>query len=532
MNCCSTSCPTTKPRELAETIRNSGAALVTILNDILDFSKIEAGRLEIAHESFEVAACLDQVTDLFGQSCVERGLDYALYVDPGVPEFVRGDAVRLRQVLVNLVGNAMKFTPAGAVTVEVTAAPPTPPTPNVQLRFVVRDSGIGIAPERRDRLFKSFSQVDSSTSRRFGGTGLGLAISHRLVKLMGGTIDVASEPGRGSEFTFTIAVSTEPTPAGSGAGASATRARGLVGSHFLLVQPDGTGRRLLQRQLTAWGALVTVVADVAEAVSRLGSAGFHAAAVLSRSTAPQTDGAQLLAAIGRITESHRPALVVLAPYGTPTSSLPPDAVARISSPWKLRELRDMMIRAIGRRGDTQPSAATPIFEAGFARTHPMRILVADDNIVNRKVVLCMLRRLGYEAESATNGVEVLETLNQSPIDLVLLDVQMPEMDGLEATRHLRVFTPHDRPPVIIALTANARQEDADACLAAGMHDFLSNPIRTDALVQALERAFGWLQNGLPAPRTGVEARAAARDPREPYRPSAVVNPGSPHAAWR
>ena len=487
-------------REYVEIIRNSGDALLDIINDILDFSKIESGRLELEAHPFDLRPCLEQVLDLFAARCAEKGIELGLYCGASVPAVVVGDSTRLRQVLVNLVGNAVKFTNRGGIMVSISAEPAAA---GWRLACVVEDSGIGIPAERMDRLFKSFSQVDASTTRRFGGTGLGLAICWRLVELMGGRIVVTSEVGQGTCFSFVIGVGAAqpgdlPPPV-------AAPPIDLRGRRVLVVDDNAINRRILDRQLVSWEMAVECVADGPAALARF-ERGEVFDLVLLDFDMPGLNGVQVAAALRARGLANPPPVIMLTSRGELTDTGGAPVVAQMTKPVKPTELYTAVVHALGQATAAPVEGAKLVspFDHDFARRHPLRILVAEDNAVNRKVVLTILERLGYRAASVAHGGEVLQHLARQPCDLVLMDVQMPEMDGLEATRRLRAVVPADNPPYVLALTANARKEDYNACLEAGMQDYLSKPVRTDDLMAALARGHDWLQ------AEGRAVRAMAR----------------------
>jgi signal transduction histidine kinase/CheY-like chemotaxis protein len=473
-------------RDYIETIRNSGDALLDIINDILDFSKIESGRLDLEFHSFDLRLCLEQVLDLFATQAAEKGIELGLYCDAGVPALVNCDSTRLRQVIVNLMGNAVKFTERGGITLSVSAEPAAA---GWQLKFVVEDSGIGIPATRLDRLFKSFSQVDSSTTRRFGGTGLGLAISRRLVELMGGSINVASEVGRGTSFAFTIsavAATPDETPE------PAPTRIDLRKCHVLVVDDNSVNRHILQKQLANWGVAVTTAADGPAAFGEF-VRGTAFDLVLLDYNMPGMNGAEVAAALRAQPTFKVPPIILLTSRGEKGDSAGVTVAAQMTKPVKPRELQAVMVQVLEFRRATPiiPDKLRSPYDREFAQRHPLRILIAEDNAVNRKVILLVLERLGYRADWVGDGREALQSLARQPYDLVLMDMQMPEMDGLEATRRIRTLVPGDQPPYIVALTANVRKENYDACLEAGMHDFLSKPVRTDDLTIALARAHAW-----------------------------------------
>jgi len=472
---------TREQREYAETIRVSGDALLTIINDILDFSKIESGRLEMEKMEFSLRECVEGSLDLLATRAAEKRLDLLYEIADGTPGSVRGDPTRLRQVLVNLLGNAVKFTARGEVLLSV--RPVATEGDSVELLFSVRDSGIGIAAEAMGRLFQSFSQVDASTTRRFGGTGLGLVISRRLAELMGGRMWVESEPGRGSTFSFTVRVDLVPSkPRLYTGGARA----GVQARRLLVVDDNATSRRILGDLARNWGMVSHAVETPAEALELLRAGEAFDAAVLDMQM-PDMDGHMLAAEMHALRASMP--LVLLSSLGRV-----PDPhglfAANLTKPVKPSQLLDVLAELFWDKREVpapEPAAGAPV--AGAAQPeNPERILLAEDNTVNQKVALHMLRNLGYRADVAANGLEVLAALRRQPYDIVLMDVQMPEMDGLEATQRLLQTRPQaaDR-PWIIAVTANAMQGDREICFGAGMDDYISKPIKAAELRAALER---------------------------------------------
>ncbi len=474
-------------RDFVETIRTSGDALLTIINDILDFSKIESGRLELEQVEFAVRDCVEGALDLLAPKYSEKGLDLLYEIADAVPGSIRGDPTRVRQILVNLLGNAAKFTERGEVVLRVESA--VQADGRVEVRFAVRDTGIGISPEGQARLFRSFSQVDASTTRKFGGTGLGLVISKRLAEMMGGRMWVESEVGRGSTFLFTIAA--EP---------SASRPRpwvapgrpNLAGRRLLVVDDNATNRRILSEMAGRWGMSCRAAESGPEALGWLRAGETFDLAILDMHM-PDMDGGMLAAEIRQLRDAAAMPLVLLSSLGgrdlVKDRSLFAAFLTKPAKPEQLLTTLGALLRneAAGERG----RSAHPFLPSltSEALVHPEHILLAEDNVVNQKVALSMLRKLGFRADVAANGVEALESVRRQRYDIVLMDVQMPEMDGLEAARRINQLRP-ERPtrPWIIALTANAMQGDREMCLAAGMDDYISKPIKTEELAAALARA--------------------------------------------
>jgi len=474
---------TAEQREYVNTIRTSGEALLTIINDILDFSKIESGKMEIEHMPFELSLCLEEAFDLFALQASSRKLELTYHIHPDVPAWILSDVTRLRQIIVNLVNNAVKFTPAGSVSVEVTRRPaPADATAGAfLLAFTVRDTGVGIPADRLDRLFKAFSQVDSSTTRKYGGTGLGLAICQRLATLMGGDISVASTMGEGSAFTFTIltesaALEQETAPP--------AMPLALRASPILILEDHPITQARLRTQLNAWGLRCEIVATPAEAL--------EAAARLPHPPS-------LLLIDGDETEGHsrlEPLLAIRAPrllmlpFGQAPAEAPDDGLpfGTIYKPIKTPAL----LHALAHIPDPEVLPAKPDItppRRPLAEEIPLSVLLAEDNAVNQKVALRFLERLGYQADAVGNGLEAVTAVESRHYDLVLMDLQMPEMDGFEACQQIRRRLPPEQQPVIIALTANAMQGDRERCIDAGMDDYISKPVKMHEIVEAIHRQF-------------------------------------------
>ncbi len=507
---------TAEQREFVETIRISGDALLDIINDILDFSKIEAGHMTLEQQPFNLRKCVGDAVDLLATGAVEKSLELTYMVDSDAPVAISGDETRLRQVLVNLLSNAVKFTEAGEVVVRVGSKErgkdygvgskgadpssehaPLPPTPYSLLHFSVRDTGIGIPPDKMGRLFRSFSQVDASTTRRYGGTGLGLAISKRLVEMMGGEIWVESPPaavgeekeaqagGPGSTFHFTIQAEIAPVfqPV-----YLQSEQPTLEGRRALIVDDNATNRRILTLQTQAWGMLPRETGAPSEALAWIREGEPFDVAILDMQM-PEMDGLTLAREIKRENGGDGLPLVMLSSLGRPGGAGQDTTFAAyLVKPLKASELYNVLIGLFVEEIDAVgASERGSEFDAQMAARLPLRILLVEDNPVNQKLALHMLERLGYQADLAAHGLEALDVLQRRAYDVVLMDVQMPEMDGLEATRRIRQTVAPEAQPHIIAMTANAMKEDREACLKAGMDDYLSKPIRVAELVTALER---------------------------------------------
>ena len=474
-------------RDYADTIQASGDALLTIINDILDFSKIEAGHVDLETEPFELRRAVESALDVLAPTATRKGIELAYQVDDAVPRRIVGDPGRFRQIVLNLLSNAVKFTATGEVELHVTARPVTVVDVGAahEVLVQVRDTGIGIPADRMDRLFQSFSQADASISRRFGGTGLGLVISRRLAEAMGGELTASSSgvPGEGSRFELRIIVADAPDEAPPTA---APADSDLTGKRVLVVDDNATNRHILVEQLGRWGMTVSEAADGPGAMT-LVRPGAPFDVVLSDLRMPGMDGLDLASAIRDATATRAVPVLILSSVG---ERMPPDApvVGSLTKPVRPSSLHDALVNVLS--GATAATLARsperPALDASMGQTHPLRILLAEDNAVNQKLTLRLLERMGYAATVADDGLQAIAALERESFDVVLMDVQMPELDGLEATRRIRATWP-DRPVRIVAMTANAMAEDREACLAAGMDDYVSKPIRVDELVAALER---------------------------------------------
>jgi len=493
---------TDEQRDYVEATRNSADALLTIINDILDFSKIESGKVELEHHPFELHTCIEEAMDLLAPKAAEKNLDLACIVDDAIPKILVSDVTRLRQILVNLIGNAVKFTHQGEVVIEVTPAGRAQrkiPIGHEQdteflrhpdqwlLHFSVRDTGIGIALDRQGRLFKSFQQVDASTTRHYGGTGLGLAISKRLAELLGGKIWVESDAGKGATFHFTISARAAATTAPPAWLAPQPQ---LAGKRLLVIEDNATNRRIITHRGEQWGMTVEAVASSQDALARLAQGDLFDAVIVDWQM-PDKDGLALTEEIRKQPSGHYVPLLALSlprPGGEHVQPLPTSMCVFIHKPVHPAQLLEALCRAMSvqiQREKRTPSA--PTLDPGLARRLPLRLLLADDNPINQKVGLSVLQKLGYRSDLAGNGLEVLKALEQKAYDILFLDVQMPEMDGLEAARQICQRWPEERRPRIIAMTGNALVGDREKCLQAGMDDYISKPIRVGELQSALER---------------------------------------------
>jgi len=491
-------------RDLAETVRDSGESLLGVINDILDFSKIGAGELDLEESPFNLRLCVESALHQVALAADTKGLELVAHLDLSCPAFVVGDVTRLRQVILNLLSNAVKFTPSGEIVMAVSATRLGEPVEGpVRLTITVTDTGVGIPDDRLHRLFHAFSQVDSSTTRVYGGTGLGLAISRRLAEAMGGSLEVTSVDGAGSTFTFTAMVKGAPERRDE---AADRLAHELDGARVILVDENVSNRRMLYLLLTGWGMQCFAVGTPAEALALIQSGDSVDVAVVNVPAdaptgslpPPLTDLMRALGvpAIGLTSLHWRPAADVRQLFST-----------LATKPVKGGLLHDSLLAAIapgatllaqiettgGRRRDDGSVVAPEVTL--------VRVLLAEDNVVNQKVARLILAKLGCVVDTVSNGLEAVHAVHDHDYDVVLMDVQMPKLDGLGATRRIRTEMSSDRQPIIVAMTAGAMVEDRNACAAAGMDLYLTKPIRTNELSAALNQVRSTL--------------SAAPDTREP-----------------
>jgi len=470
-------------RDYTETIRSSSEALLAIINDLLDYSKLEVGRLDLERHAFEVRRCIEEALDLLASSASEKGLDLAYMIEPGVPATILADATRLRQILVNLLSNAIKFTHHGEVVVTVSATPLG--EGSCRLAFAVRDTGIGIPPQRLDDIFRSFTQVDASTTRKYGGTGLGLTISRRLAEIMGGSLTAESEVGRGS--TFTAGIVAEAFDDQLAENVLRDRAATVRGRRLLVVDDNATNRRILVKQALLWGMEPQAAASAVEAIDLVRHGHPFDVAVLDMQM-PDMDGARLAAELRRYRDRQALPLVLLTSVGQRQHDGAEglnEFSAWLSKPIKPAALLEALQQVLGKRSGSEARQAQQLRNP---QAPALSILVAEDNTINQKVIRQLLRHLGYRADVVGNGAEAVEALERQDYQVILMDMQMPEMDGLDATRRLRQRFRGANAPYIIAMTANAMPGDRERCLDAGMNDYVPKPIELEVLDKALAAA--------------------------------------------
>jgi len=488
-------------REFVGTIRTSGQALLAIINEILDFSKLESGHTEIEHQPIEISQCLEEAVDVFALKAAAKKIEIATCIDPSVPSWILLDMTRLRQVLTNLLDNAVKFTTQGLITIEVRLAPrsgsspaTTPRSPQL-IDFFVTDTGIGIAPENRDLLFKPFSQVDSSNTRKYGGNGLGLAICQRLCDLMGGTIEMKENPAGGSIFRFSILAEPSTSPI---APRLITLPRAFHQTKILIVD-DLPINRLTLRQALAHLPLNLIEAGNLGEARQLAQQHTFAAAIIDQELGEEQG---LVLALELLNYQPELPLILLTNPQDSTRSNPPEDSRPLRLPKPIRPF--LILETLHRQLTTSSTAPIVVSSAStsaiaapppapvkelLAKSIPLRVLITEDNLVNQKVAVRFLSRLGYQASVANHGREALQALDEQKFDLVLMDMQMPEMDGLTATKEIRLRYPAARQPKIFALTANAVIGDRERCLTAGMDDYLSKPVKMESIEQLILKHF-------------------------------------------
>lgn len=478
-------------KEMVDTIRNSGDALLTIINDILDFSKIEAGKIELEEYPFDMRVGIEEAMELFAPKAWSKRLELMLLIPPEVERFVVGDITRLRQILTNLIGNAIKFTQEGEILVKVSMQPEGD---KYRYHFQVRDTGIGIPADRVGRLFRSFSQADASTTRKYGGTGLGLAISKKLCELMGGEMWVESVEGQGSTFQFTILLSHDANPPQQKV---LLPAETLKSQHILVVDDNATNRRILDLQLRKWGIIPHLAASGQEALKLLQGDPVFCMAILDMQM-PHMDGMMLAEKINQLSLPKPLPLTMLTSLGD--SQIRDERKKHfdwiLNKPVREAKLLQMIQKTLAphfqARQTTDVDPNTDFLP--LAQSYPMRILIAEDNLINQKVVARMLQKVGYAADLVANGLEAIEALRMQPYDLILMDIQMPEMDGLTATKYIRAQSLLQIQPLIIALTANSMAGDKEKYLAEGMDGYVSKPIQQTDLYQTIQlMGERWLQ---------------------------------------
>jgi signal transduction histidine kinase/HPt (histidine-containing phosphotransfer) domain-containing protein len=508
-------------RGYLETIHNSSESLLTIINDILDFSKIEAGKMELEKRPFDLRACLEESLDLLAPRLLEKPVDLVYEADDRLPNLIEGDAQRVRQVLVNLLGNAVKFTERGDIFVKVeklvASAAEQEKSSALRLHFLVRDTGIGIQPDRLARLFRAFTQADVSTARKYGGTGLGLAISRRLVELMGGRMWAESVPGEGSTFHFTINVGTVPE---SLPPPHAGRSARLADLKILILDDNATSRNALFEQCRRWGMQPKAVENSAQAMELLRNQTEFDLALIDLHL-PGMDGLAVASEIQKLPSAAMLPMVLLTPLGKKKRGSEEVRVIfahAVHKPVKPAQLSSALERALLSPRSPAQTAAPAKSDKSLAEQLPLRFLIVDDNAINQKVAVRILQQMGYQPDVAGNGREALEMLDRQPFDFIFMDVMMPEMDGLEATRLLRKrqmiggYNNYQSRIIIVAMTAHAMQGDREKCIAAGMDDYLAKPVRPKDVRDMVERWGGKIMPEAKPLAAAPPAEASAEPP--------------------
>ena len=483
---------TREQREYAETVRVSAESLLTIINDILDYSKIEAGKMDLENIDFDLRVALDEINDLVALKAQEKGLEYLCMIDSQVPSLVSGDPGRLRQILINLVGNAVKFTDKGEIAIRVTLEKESSET--VVLRFGVSDTGIGIPQNHMDRLFKSFSQADGSTTRKYGGTGLGLTISKKLSGMMGGTIGVQSRVGEGSEFWFTAVFGKQP----EGSVKPVIVPQNIQGKRMLIVDDNTTNRHILRDLLKSWGCRFNETSGGDDALDLLQAAvsdrdPFDIAIIDMQM--PHMDGRTLGVNIKRSAAIKDTIMVMMTSMGDRGDAKRFTDIgfaAYLTKPVKPSQLFDCLTTVMGSHPVTATDRPAPLVtrhSLAEDKKRRVNILLAEDNIINQKVATSLLNKLGYFVDVVGNGRQAIEALGKTPYQIVLMDCQMPELDGYAATAEIRSPTSNvlDHQVTVIAMTAHAMPGDRERCLAAGMDDYLTKPVKPQKLSDMLDK---------------------------------------------
>jgi PAS domain S-box-containing protein len=495
-------------QEYVDTIRMSGEALLSVINDILDFSKFESGKVDLEEAPFDLRPCIEEVYDLLSPKASQKDVDLLYWIDAEVPQVIIGDKHRLRQILLNLAGNAIKFTERGEIYISISLAWRV--GKSFMLQFSVRDTGIGIPPDRIDRLFKPFSQADSSTTRKYGGTGLGLAISMRLVESMKGKIWVESEQGKGSVFRFTVQSSMPIAAEGAPELFARFDTAGVEGKRILAVDDNRTNLQILKQLCLHWKLIPRTTASPKEALEWIRRGDPFDLGLIDMQM-PEMDGVQLATEIRAVKPPHVMPLILFSSVG-PSHEMHPGQrslfAAEVAKPLKQSQLFDVLVKVMsGPRVEAAPTVQK--LEPSMAAKMPLDIIVAEDNIVNQKLLLYLLGQLGYKAHVCSNGVEVLEELERRSADLIFMDVHMPVMDGLETSRKIVGSRGSSGRPRIIALTADAMSEDKQKCLDAGMDDYLSKPVRINEVISMLNRWGG--EAAEPSAAVPVKAKPELTD---------------------
>ncbi len=526
---------TDEQRNFVTTVRNSGNALLTLINDILDFSKIESGHLELESHPFDLRSCIEEAFDLIAAKAAEKKLELAFHIDSVIPDRFVGDVTRLRQVLVNLLGNAVKFTHQGEISISVTNWKSSLPAEigsqsltetHQSLCFAVKDTGIGIPTQRIERLFKAFSQVDSSTTRKYGGTGLGLAICKQLTEMMGGKIWVESQVSQGSTFFFTVILQAALEKSSHKRILSPSQ---LVGKRLLIVDDNATNRQILEKQTHSWGMLTRTACSGMEALDYFEKGEVFDLAILDMQM-PEMDGMTLAQKIHDLPYQESLPLMMLTSVGKyqlSQADIEKHFVAFLNKPIKQAQLLENLVRLCTDKfvKFEQPKKLVTTIDHHLAEKYPLQILLAEDNGVNQQLATQLLKKMGYRADVVGNGLEAINALERQYYDVILMDLQMPEMDGLTATQKICEQWSAAKRPWIIAVTANAMQGDREACLKAGMDDYISKPIQIEELVAALQQVPSQeVQESCKEQLSSIRTEDKEQEQKEIQMPAQVIQP--------
>ena len=513
-------------RDYCQTINTSADSLLTIINDILDFTRVESGKIELEEYPFDLRASVEQALDLVAFAAAQKNVELAYIIEPGTPEHVIGDSTRLRQVILNLLNNAVKFTETGEVVISIKDLGSTKLQSGFcDFEIAVRDTGIGIPADRMNRLFRSFSQIDASTTRRYGGTGLGLVICQRLVQLMGSEIKVESEVGEGTTFRFSVRL---PVAEGQPRADKTGEIQDCRGKRVLLVDDNATNLKIIRRQVEAWGMIPEATLSADEAIEWMAD-GREFDLIITDMSMPEVDGAMLAEQVRAMPHAQSLPIILFSSLGQPDSPRAGerddqrlfDAVlVKPLKPSALLNAISTVLQGGNTRIDKERPSDVSVFEREMAQRLPLRILLVDDHSTNIKLGVLILERMGYRADVANNGLEAVQMLGQKTYDLVLMDIEMPEMDGLEATAEIRRLWGHDTPK-IIAMTANAIHGDRDKYLAAGMNEYVSKPIAIRVLKAAIEACFESAETPSATPTPTLPP--ATEDVTHGFDPTALEN---------
>ncbi len=476
---------TDEQKEYIETIKTSGDSLMVIINDILDFSKIESGKLDLEKQPFILRQCVEETLDIHSTNAFKKGIELTYFIDPKTPKKFLGDQYRIQQVINNLLNNAIKFTEKGEVVFYIKSKKLSYKT--YELNFTVKDTGIGISRERQKMLFEAFTQVDASITRKYGGTGLGLTISKHLCELMGGVLSVKSQPGKGSSFNFNIKLDiADAQPE------IHTHENQLKNKHLLIVDDNDTNRKILSLQTQSWEMYSKDTGSCREALEWIKNGKKFDVAILDMMM-PDMDGFTLATKIREMKDSESLPLIILTSMGHKEYDEKQlrelDLANIMTKPVKQSQLYNALLKIFDGKTSFIPQKYNDLkLDPKMGLKLPLNILIVEDNIINQKLALRILNKLGYEADVSSNGKEAMKALKLKNYDLILMDIQMPEMDGYETTQLIHKRIPKNKRPRIVAMTANAMEGDREKCINAGMDEYISKPMQIDRLIIELVKS--------------------------------------------